>query len=258
MGRPLRSHEAGAVYHIMSRGNDGQDIFLDSADYRRFLGLLSELKRRHGIRILAYCLMPNHFHLLPRVGAVPIWVTMQQLLTRYANHFNFKHDRRGHLFQSRYKAIPCVSDTYLLELLRYIHLNPVRAGLVRRPEEWPWSGHLAYLRGNPDSIADSQFLLAVFSDDPARARWAYAIFMASARDSKPELQSDSLPDSASWSPAIRQDAEGVSQTPTLGQIAEALCVKNAARVSDLVSRSQSRQNVELRRIFVRRSMEAGH
>src|SRR6185503_15252840 len=106
--------------------------------------------------ILAYCLMGNHFHLAMRVGNIPLSRIMHRMLTTYAMAFNFRHDRTGHLFQARYKAILCLDDAYLLGLVRYIHLNPVRAGLVPKPENWPWSSHHLYAAGNSEDLVDQR------------------------------------------------------------------------------------------------------
>jgi REP element-mobilizing transposase RayT len=145
MPRHPRIHVPGLLYHLIARGNNGQRIFLGRADYEAFLRLLQTTRTRHPFFLYAYVLMPNHFHLLVEVGETPTSRIMQALLTGYARGFNRVHRRRGHVFQGRHKAIMCDRDSYLVELVRYIHLNPVRAGLVRTPAAWRWSGHNEYL-----------------------------------------------------------------------------------------------------------------
>ena len=113
----------GALYHTIGRGNGGQKTFLDEWDYQTFIDALGEVKRKIPFVIYAYCLMPNHFHLLIEAKRFPLSVVMQRLLTRYVKRFHLRHRRNGHLFQARYKAILCQKDGYLQELLRYIHLN---------------------------------------------------------------------------------------------------------------------------------------
>ncbi len=154
MPRHPRIHVPGALYHLMARGNNGQPVYLDPADYKRFLDSLATTKRRYPFWLYAYVLMPNHFHLLVEVRASSSGRFMQSLLTGYAREFNRRHERRGHLFQGRYKAIVCDRDSYLVELTRYIHLNPVRAGLVRSPAQWPWSGHSEYLGRTQRGLVD--------------------------------------------------------------------------------------------------------
>lgn len=148
MPRHPRVYAPGLLYHVMARGNNGQPIFLQAADYESFLKILHVVRERYPFYLYAYVLMPNHFHLLLllEVAQVPTARLTQSLLTTYVREFNGRHRRRGHLFHGRYKAIACDQESYLLELVRYIHLNPVRARLVRRPSEWRWSGHGEYLR----------------------------------------------------------------------------------------------------------------
>lgn len=156
MGRGPRIHYPGAVYHAMARGVDGRDIFVDDRDREFFLDALNRVCANASADVLAYCLMGNHFHVAIKVGMVPLAEIMQRVLTGYSLAFNRRHDRTGHLFQARYKAIVCLNDAYLAALIRYIHMNPVRAGIVLKPQDWPWSS----LRGevipfNPENgIAD--------------------------------------------------------------------------------------------------------
>lgn len=145
MGRRIRIHFDGAVYHVMARGVDGRDIFVDDRDRSIFVGNLMKIADDMGAHILAYCLMGNHFHLALKIGSVPLAAIMQRLLTSYALVFNRRYERTGHLFQARYKAIVCIDERYLATLIRYIHLNPVRAGLVANPADWPWSS----FKGHP-------------------------------------------------------------------------------------------------------------
>jgi REP element-mobilizing transposase RayT len=139
----------------MARGNNGQAVYLDRADYKAFLEALQTIRERYSFYLYAYVLMPNHFHLLVEVQEVSTGRVMQALLTSYARRFNQVHNRRGHVFEGRYKAIVCERDSYLLELIRYIHLNPVRAGLVRQPSAWKWSGHGEYLGTAKRGLIDS-------------------------------------------------------------------------------------------------------
>jgi REP element-mobilizing transposase RayT len=139
VGRRQRFHFAGAVYHAMARGVDKRDIFLDDRDRLNFLQRMSDLETSAGAKVLAYCLMNNHFHLAIRVGAVTLSSFMQRLEGHYGAWFNHRHKREGHLFQGRFRAFNCLDDRYFARLISYIHMNPVRAGLVRYPWEWRWS-----------------------------------------------------------------------------------------------------------------------
>ena len=179
MARPLRLHIPGAFYHVLSRGNAKQPIFLERDDYQRFLELLSETTVRCSVLCRAYCLMWNHFHLLLEVGERPVSRMMQQLNSAYAQWFNRRHDRVGHVFQGRFKALLIDRDEYFLQVLRYIVVNPVKAGLVSDPAEWRWSSYAAtagFSEVPPCLALDG--VLAAFDPDDATARRRFADFVS--------------------------------------------------------------------------------
>ena len=176
MGRKPRLHIDGGLYHIIARGNNQKEIFLDNSDYSAFLEKLQELKETLSFKLFAFCLMPNHFHLLMEVKNISNSIVMQRLLTFYTKYYNKKYKKIGHLFQGRYKSILCEKDNYLLELVRYIHLNPFRAGLVNKPGDWQWSGHKEYLEGN-SNLLDMREVLGVLSTNLKHAVTKYAEFV---------------------------------------------------------------------------------
>lgn len=178
MARKPRIHAPGGLHHVMLRGNGGQAIFSDDADRRRFCALLAEGVERYGHRIHAYCLMANHAHLAIRVGDASLSRIVQNLAFRYTRAYNRRARRVGHLFQGRFRSLLVDGDAYLLELVRYIHLNPVRAGLVSEPASWAWSGHRAYLGKDRIAWLDSGPILRMFDErDVRRARRRYAGFV---------------------------------------------------------------------------------
>jgi putative transposase len=138
----------------MAPGNNGQQIFPRNSDFAAFLDALTQVWQRYPFYLYAYALMSNHFHLLLEVIDFSTSRIMQSLLTGYVRRFNATHKHRGHLFQGRHKGIVCDRESYLLELVRYIHLNPVRAGLVKQPSEWSWSGHPEYLGRDKRGLID--------------------------------------------------------------------------------------------------------
>ena len=141
------------LYHVIVRGNQRRKTFRSDDDYKAYLNRLEKYRAKFDVRIYAYCLMPNHVHLLLETGSTPLAKFMQGLQQSYTQYFNHSYRKVGHLFQGRYKAIICDRDEYLLALVRYIHLNPVRAGLAKRPERYAYSGHRAYLGpGTPKII----------------------------------------------------------------------------------------------------------
>ena len=178
MARKPRVHYPAALYHVIMRGNARQDIFFDDEDRCRFYLLLQEGIERYGHRIHAFCLMTNHVHLAIQVGEVPLSRIMQNLTFRYTRWVNWRQNRSGHLFQGRFKAILVDADSYLLELTRYIHLNPVRAGMVQSPEEYPWGGHRAYLGKDTIPWLTTDLVLSQFAGTKAQARRQYGEFVA--------------------------------------------------------------------------------
>jgi len=177
MARRPRIHFAGALYHVISRGNRRQGIFRDEKDLKRLLTYLSHCKIRFPFRLYAYALMKNHIHLFLEVERVPLSKIMQSLLFRYTQYFNRRYRQVGHLFQGRYKAIVCDKDAYLLELARYIHLNPVRARVVKRPEDYVWTGHLSYLGKREEDLIDEGFVLDQLGGNRSSARRRYRRFV---------------------------------------------------------------------------------
>lgn len=148
MARRSRIEYPGAFYHVISRGNQRQKIFADDRDRRKYLELLFGLRETYGFRLHGYVLMMNHVHLLMEAGDVPLSRLMQRLGSGYTQYFNRRHGLVGHLFQGRYKAILCDKTSYLLQLTRYLHLNPVRAEAVKEPGAYAWSSYRAYVREN--------------------------------------------------------------------------------------------------------------
>jgi REP element-mobilizing transposase RayT len=145
MARPLRIEYPGAFYHVTARGNEQKDVFKSRKDREQFLAYLESASERYGAVIHAYCLMGNHYHLLLETPEGNLAQIMRHIGGAYTTYFNIKRKRAGHLFQGRYKAILVDKDAYALELSRYIHLNPVRAGIVGRPEDHEWSSYRPYL-----------------------------------------------------------------------------------------------------------------
>lgn len=178
MPRKPRLHYPGALYHVILRGNACQDIFFEDRDRYRLYLLLQEGVERFGHRILAFCLMTNHMHLAIQVGNVPLSRILQNLSFRYTRWVNWRLGRVGHLFQGRYKAFVVDDEAYLLELVAYLHLNPVRSGLVKDAADYPWSSHRAYLGRELLPWLDTDLVLGQFSRRMSRARGLLAEFVA--------------------------------------------------------------------------------
>lgn len=179
MARPLRLEVPGGVYHVMSRGNERRDIFLDDADRRRFLDILRSATERLNVLCHTYCLMGNHYHLLLETPDGNLSLAIRQLNGVYAQSFNRRHDRVGHLFQGRFASKLIQKETYLLTVSRYVVLNPVRSNMVPRPSDWEWSSYRAHAGHiEPPPFLSVDWLLTHFDTiDRRRAQEAYCKFV---------------------------------------------------------------------------------
>jgi REP element-mobilizing transposase RayT len=178
MARPLRIEYPGALYHVTSRGNARAKIFLDDHDYRKFLDVLGSAVKRFNWICHAYCLMPNHYHMLIETPDGNLSRGMRHLNGIYTQKFNWKHSRCGHLLQGRYKAILVDKDEYLLELSRYLMLNPVRAGITRFPWEYTWSSYRATVgKERAPEFLTTDWLLARCGDKRGLARRGFENFV---------------------------------------------------------------------------------
>jgi REP element-mobilizing transposase RayT len=178
MARKPRIHFPGAVYHVMLRGNGGQDIFFCPSDRACLYSLLQEGIEKYKYRVHAFCLMANHLHILIQIAEIPLSKIIQNISFRYTRYINKTQKKTGHLFQGRYKAILIDADSYLLQVVRYIHNNPLRAKIVHTAEEYPWSSHHAYLGRTVIPWLYTDWVLGQFSNDVAKARQLYAEFVA--------------------------------------------------------------------------------
>jgi REP element-mobilizing transposase RayT len=178
MARQLRIEYPGAFYHVTSRGNERRAIFKNQRDRAQFLSYLESATRRYGALIHVYCLMDNHYHLLVETPSGNLSRIMQHINGAYTTYFNVKRQRSGHLFQGRYKAILVHKDEYAKELSRYIHLNPVRAGIEQRPEAYKWSSYVYYAgyKKSPQWLV-RDFILGYFDSKISVAQRRYRNFV---------------------------------------------------------------------------------
>ncbi|OPY76596.1 MAG: Transposase IS200 like protein [Syntrophorhabdus sp. PtaU1.Bin050] len=180
MPRQPRLDVPGTLHHVIVRGIEQSNIFKDNKDRQWFLDRLADIVEATGTKVYAWALIPNHVHLLLRSGAEGLPTFMRRLLTGYATYHNKRYTRSGHLFQNRYKSIVCEEEPYFLELVRYIHLNPLRSHVVKSIEElnkYPWSGHKALLAKATVRFQDRDSVLLIFADKEKRAQEAYRRFV---------------------------------------------------------------------------------
>jgi REP element-mobilizing transposase RayT len=178
MARPLRVEYPGAFYHVINRGHRREKLYASTRDYEKFLQYLEKAAERFALITHTYCLMGNHYHLLVETPEPNLSMTMQWLNVSYATYFNRKQDRSGHLFQGRFKAILIDADAYLTHLSRYIHLNPVRAGIINTPGQYRWSSYPAFIgvQRSPKFLM-TDVLLENFGSNKTEARKNYKEFV---------------------------------------------------------------------------------
>ena len=178
MARPLRIEYPGAVYHVTSRGNEKKPVFKDDADRQNFLNTLQHVNKRYDWICHAYCLMTNHYHILVETPEGNLSIGMRQINSVYTQLFNKRHGRTGHLFQGRYKAILIQKDSHLLEVCRYVVLNPVRAKMAEKPEDYVWSSYLATAgKATAHPCLTTDWVLRQFSGKRGRAEQEYRKFV---------------------------------------------------------------------------------
>lgn len=189
MARPLRVEYPGAVYHVMARGQERSPIFRDDRDRNKFLELLGTTAQDLGIEVHGYCLMGNHYHLLVETPKGGLSRAMKAIGGRYSQWFNWRHKRSGHLFEGRFKSVLVQKERHLLELARYVVLNPVRAGLAERAGDWRWSNYRVTAgRGTAPPWLAVDWTLAQFARSRYTAREAYRRFVAAGKDSGEKVE----------------------------------------------------------------------
>ena len=241
MPRKARIDAPGALHHIIVRGIERKAIFKDRFDRTNFVKRLGTILSETDTPCYAWVLMPNHVHMLLKTGLTPIATVMRRLLTGYAQQFNRRHNRHGHLLQNRYKSILCQEDVYLMELVRYIHLNPLRAQVVKDLKslrQYEWCGHSALIGLIQYDWQDTDYVLRLFGEKAAAARRAYAAFVAKGQHQgrRPNLVGGGLIRSVGGWQALREyQTDGVR-------------VKGDERIlggSDFVERVLQKANEEL-------------
>ena len=246
MPRQPRLDAPGALHHVMGRGIERTKIFQTDTDRADFVTRLAALCQQGHLVVYAWALLPNHFHLLVGTGERPLSQSMKQLLTGYVVNFNRRHKRYGHLFQNRFKSILCEEDPYLLELTRYIHLNPLRGGLVpglRELRTYPWTGHAALLGVVDRAWQDTATVLAYFGQKRRRAIQRYEAFIREgiAQGRRPDLVGGGLIRSlGGWAQVLALRRKG-SPAP-----ADARILGSGEFVEGLLAEAASREKETLR------------
>lgn len=176
MTREARKLSSTGVYHVMLRGNERKDIFLDNEDKTRFLNGIEAKNEDIAFSIYAYCIMDNHVHLLISVHEQELAAIIKGIAVRFASFYNWKHNRVGHVFQDRFKSEPIEDDQYLLTVVRYIHNNPVKAKMVENPADYRWSSYTQYFKPIGRAWLDTEFVLNIIAADRITALWEFERF----------------------------------------------------------------------------------
>src|SRR4030067_1315025 len=256
MARKPRVHYPSALYHVILRGNGRQEIFSSQEDRFRFYLLLQEGIERYGHRIHACCLMTNHIQLAIQVEDIALARIIQNISFRYTRWVNWRQGRTGRLFQGRYKAVLVDADSYLLGLTRYIHLNPVRSGIVREPENYPWSGHGVYLGLEVIPWLTTDWVLSMFSSNVKRARRAYRKFVAEGRGGGhpgafgrgSEIDSRVLGDEIFIDKVFGQSHERWKRKVTVEEIVSCVCQQFSLKEQMLLGLGEDRRVSKVRAI----------
>ena len=264
MARKPRIHVPGGVYHVMLRGNGGQAIFFCNEDRYRLYLLVQEGVIRFGYRVHGFCWMTNHLHMAVQVGDIPLSRCIQNLPFRYTRWINRRQKRVGHLFQGRYQAVLIDRDSYLLELVRYIHLNPVRAGMVDGPRDYPWSGHKAYLGEEAIPWLTTEWVLGQFGRRLGEARQRYGAFVREGirEGYREELHRGSkdprvVGDEDFVEEVLSELDQWVGAVPTVDRIVRSVCAAYGLEEDELKASRQGRIASEARAIVGWLAMEFG-
>lgn len=253
MARKPRIHVPGGFYHVILRGNGRQAIFFDAEDRRQWQLFLEKGLTRHQHRLHAYCWMTNHVHMALQAGAEPLAKFMAYVASRYAYYLNRKTHRPGHLFERRYRAILIQEDTYLKELVRYIHLNPVRAGMATDPSDYPWTSHGAYLNKAAADWLTVDMVAEMFGTSRNAASRAYARFVSTqSSDETMHLLrhgmdiDDRIAGDEEWTNALLVNPDSPAKPKDLDELVRVACDTHNVTETALLSPSRSRRNSQIR------------
>jgi len=269
MPRKPRIEFPGAFYHVITRGNQKQKVFKEKTDFEKYCDLLSAYKDRYRFFLYAFTLMDNHVHLLVETQDTPLSKILQGINQSYTMYFNRKYETVGHLFQGRYKAILCDRDAYLLALLKYLHLNPVRAGIAGTAEAHQWSSHRAYADGaNHNGLIDAEPVLQMFSENKVQARRRYVTFMNNDTTITPEKVyatiDQRLQGNEEFVLRVREKHPGEIKIErqkgkyTLTEISTAIEKRYSLTVDQLRSATKKKVTMHGRRIFSLAAKEIGY
>ena len=257
MPRKARIHVVGGIYHVILRGNARSPIFFCEQDRDYLNEIVADGLRRYECRLHAFCWMTNHLHAAIQVADRPLSNLMCWLAARYARHINRSLNRTGHLFERRHRAELVADDDYLLNLVRYIHLNPVNAGLVDDPGDYVWSSHPAYLGTNNLDWLTTRTVLSCFGESLSKARRHYRAFMSNTIDWKPGADDGVHPEPLD-ADGLSVDRDSDNWKQRIDRLVEKHCASVAIEPAALVAPGRHRATARLRARISNEALRHGH
>lgn len=257
MARKPRIYYPGAMYHAIARGNNKEDIFCDSRDKNKYLELLAKYKEKYGFELFAYVLMNNHIHLLVRVQEHSLSKIMQGIQLTYTQYFNYRYSRVGHVFEQRYKAFICENQAYLMNLICYIHQNPVRANMDGGIN-YPWSSHQHYNHGK-GGLVNLDFILDLLHEDRRLAISIYRELVAAPViiDDFEIKEKAIAADLATHELPLNKSFSNEKSKMTLVDLAENLSLEHYIEVEEMLSKCRVRKVVRMRNQFIFEAINRG-
>ena len=246
MARKPRIHYPGALYHVMVRGNNGENVLCEEIHKKKYLDIIALYKEKMGFMLYAYCIMDNHVHLLIEVADIPLSQIMQRIQQVYTQWFNRKYNRSGHVFQQRYKALLCDKENYLFQLIRYIHNNPAKASF-EEGIEYKWSSHVYYIGKKRSDIVDTSYVLSIFSQDINKAVKEYLQFM-NQYDTEPIYRNTD-----EFKPQnLAEKNENIEQIKNINidEIIEKICINENVTNADITKKTRIQKITDIRKAIV--------
>jgi len=241
VARKQRIHYKGALYHVMARGNNRECHLLDEKNKQEYINIIKRYKERYGFKLYAYCIMDNHVHLLIEVDEVPLNKIMQGIQQVYTQRYNKNNMRTGHVFQQRYKAIVCNKESYLLQLIKYIHFNPIEAGITNTTN-YKWSSYSEYVNGISEFV-DIDFLLNILSTNRKKAIKCYKEYMMAPMEEIEESEYEEIESQSSTPIHIENEKE-------VDELINSILKITKVTKEELVSRTRRRQIADTRKVIV--------
>lgn len=245
MARKPRIEYKGCLFHVMAKGNNGEFVLANEEDKQMYLELIKKYKERYSFKLYAYCIMDNHVHMLIEQEDTPLSKIMQGIQQSYTQRYNKKYKRTGHVFQQRYKAEICNKDEYLLQLIRYIHNNPAKAG-IKEGLNYRWSSHKEYIANSKSELIDIDYILRLFSDNKKRAVSIYKEFMdIEVRDYEDDIDEYLLKEVQYGN--VEMDCE---KTVEVDEIIKKICEIEKVEIHEITKRSKIQKYSDIRKAIV--------